>query len=112
MISTVILSFQRKGGGGGGICSQCLHFWSHRTAFLAFSKANSQTNNISTNNKQNKFPLDYFHLQDPSTVRKQTELPLHCVRNCSGSQPWIMDLNHSTHICSQSDVSDYNSNIK
>jgi hypothetical protein len=25
----------------------------------------------------NTFSLNYFHLQDPSTVRKQTELPLH-----------------------------------
>jgi hypothetical protein len=38
-----------------------------------------QTNNISTSNKQNTFPLDYFHVQDPSAVRKQTEFPLHCV---------------------------------
>jgi hypothetical protein len=25
----------------------------------------------------NTFSLNYFHLQDPSTVHKQTELPLH-----------------------------------
>jgi hypothetical protein len=25
----------------------------------------------------NTFSLNYFHLQDPSTVRKRTELPLH-----------------------------------
>jgi hypothetical protein len=79
LISTIILSFQRKLGALGPHIifyifeAPGLHFW----RFLA--KANLQTNNILTNSKQNTFPLDYFYLQDPSTVRKQTELPLHCV---------------------------------
>jgi hypothetical protein len=29
-----------------------------------------------------------------------------------GDNPWTINLNNSTHICSQSDVSDYNSNTK
>jgi hypothetical protein len=57
-----------------------LHFW----RFI--KQIRKQITYISTNNKQNTFPLDYIHLQDPSTVHKQTELPLHCVRNCGGRQ--------------------------
>jgi hypothetical protein len=115
LISPVILSFQRKGGSGGPPPPQCLHFWSSRTAFLAFSKANSKTINISTNNKQNTFPLDYFHVQDPSAVRNYiNRLSFHWTvcEFVVGDNPWTINLNNSTHICSQSDVSDYNSNTK
>jgi hypothetical protein len=48
--------------------------------------ANSPTNNILTNNKQNTFPLDYFQVQDPLAVPKQTELPFNAVHSGAGAR--------------------------
>jgi hypothetical protein len=84
-----------------------------RAAFQAFSKANLQTNNILTNNK-NK-----IHFHSIISIYKILELyvnrlsfPCTVCEIVVGHNPWTIDLNNSTNICSQSDVSDYNSNIK
>jgi hypothetical protein len=92
-----------------------LHFLSSRAAFLVFSKANLQTNSILTNSKQNIFLLNHFHLQDPSTVRKQNELPLHCVWNCGGRQSLnnrLISTIAPIFAVRAMACSDYNSNIK